>query len=75
MAKSDPGPSVTHPNRAARRHPEPFTGLAGAAAYLDTSPKTVRRLIASKRLPASRLNRTWKIRYADLDALIDAGAA
>jgi excisionase family DNA binding protein len=74
MAKPDPGPA-TRPNRATRRHPTPLTGLTGAASYLDVSPKTVRRLIASKRLPASRLNRIWKIRYADLDALIDDGAA
>ncbi|MCV7381459.1 helix-turn-helix domain-containing protein [Mycobacterium alsense] len=42
-----------------------------AAAYLDVDHKTIRRLIAAKRLPGYRLgNRIIKVKIADLDAVL-----
>ena len=47
--------------------------LAEAAALLDVSPRTLRRMIASGTLPVIRLrNRTSRIAETDLAALIDA---
>lgn len=67
----NPGPS---PNRKSRRHPgrQPaYVGIPEAAAYLDVDHKTIRRLIAAKRLPGYRLgNRIIKIKVADLDAVL-----
>jgi excisionase family DNA binding protein len=58
----------------ARRRPavQPaYLGILGAAVYLDGDHKTIRRLIASKRLAAWRLgNRIIKIKVADLDAVL-----
>lgn len=76
-------PSPATPNRAARRHPEKiqpaYTGVAGAATYLDVDPKTIRRLIYSGELPAYRLrNKVVKIKLADLEQVltrIPGGAA
>jgi excisionase family DNA binding protein len=70
---SHPLPEVG-PNRRTRRHPHlrpAYLGIPEAAAYLDVDHKTIRRLIASKRLPGYRLgNRIIKIKVSDLDAVL-----
>ncbi|OQZ89519.1 hypothetical protein BST11_16960 [Mycobacterium alsense] len=62
------------PNRRSRRQPEQrpaYLGIPEAAAYLDVDHKTIRRLIAAKRLPGYRLgNRIIKVKIADLDAVL-----
>lgn len=46
---------------------ELFT-VAQAADYLQVCEKTVRRLIKSNKLTASKIgNRTWRIRKEDID--------
>lgn len=61
-------------SRRHRRHPAvrpAYLGIPEAAAYLDVDHKTIRRLIASKRLPGYRLgNRIIKVKVADLDAVL-----
>lgn len=44
-----------------------------AAQHLNTSVRTVRRLIAAERLPAVRIGRLVRIRPADLAEMIAAG--
>ena len=68
-------PANTGPNRKTRRHPDraqrAYVGIDEAATYLDVTPKTVRRLIASEELAAYRLGkRLIKIRVADLESLL-----
>ena len=62
------------PNRRTRRNPgirPAYLGIPEAASYLDVDHKTIRRLIASKRLPGYRLgNRIIKIKVSDLDAVL-----
>ena len=38
-----------------------------AASYLRVCDKTVRRLIASKQLTASKVGRTWRIKREEID--------
>ena len=58
-------------SRAAASAPAPLaTNLHGAADYLAVSVSSVRRQIASGKLPAARLGHRLVIRYADLDALV-----
>ena len=40
-----------------------------AAAYLKTTPDTIRRLLRQRRLPAIKLGGTWRLRKSDLDEL------
>lgn len=40
-----------------------------AAAYLKTSPDTVKRLARAGRLPGVKLGHTWRFRRADLEDL------
>lgn len=60
--------------RKSRRHLSQrpaYLGIPEAAAYLDVDHKTIRRLIASKRLPGWRLgNRIIKVKVTDLDAVL-----
>ena len=45
------------------------------AKYLQLSDKTVRRLIADGRLPASKIsNRTWRVKPSDIDVYIQANS-
>lgn len=47
-----------------------YTGIAGAATYLSMSRSSIRRLIASGRLAATRLpTGSIRIRIADLESL------
>lgn len=51
---------------------ELFT-VAQAAEYLKVCDKTVRRMIASKELVASKVgSRSWRIRKDDIDAYLNA---
>ena len=51
---------------------ELFT-VAQAAEYLKVCDKTVRRMIASKELFASKVgSRSWRIRKDDIDAYLNA---
>lgn len=74
-AQSDISPNNA-PNRASRRREErgkqpAYLGIPEAAAYLDVDHKTIRRLIAAKRLAGYRLgNRIIKVKVADLDAVL-----
>ena len=76
MAISQLGSSLTvdNPNRKSRRNPDTqraYVGIPAAATYLDCDHKTVRRLIASGKLPAYRLGtRVIKVRISDLDAVL-----
>jgi len=71
-----PASSTAQPNRATRRHPvretqRAYVGIPEAATYLDVAPKTVRALIAARKLPAYRLgNRVLKVKLADLDGVL-----
>ena len=72
--KANPSPDrPSGPNRRTRRDEQfgrAYVGIPEAATYLDSSEKTVRRLIAAKRLPAYRLgNRVLKVKIADLDSV------
>jgi excisionase family DNA binding protein len=71
-SSSNPGSGSL--NRRSRRNPNQrpaYLGIPEAAAYLDVDHKTIRRLIAAKRLPGYRLgNRIIKIKVADLDAVL-----
>ena len=40
-----------------------------AAAYLKTTPDTIRRLLRQRRLPAIKLGGTWRLRKSDLDEM------
>jgi excisionase family DNA binding protein len=45
-----------------------------AARLIEMSPKTVLTLINTGRLPATRIGRTWRVRIADLHALVGGKA-
>lgn len=48
--------------------PDEIFTIAQAAEYLKVCDKTVRRLIKSNQLIASKIgNRSWRIRKADID--------
>lgn len=47
-----------------------FREVGYVAQTLLLSDEQVRRLIRSKRLPAVRLGRRWRVKHADLDAFI-----
>ncbi len=40
-----------------------------AAAYLKTTPDTIRRLLRQHRLPAMKLGGSWRLRKSDLDEM------
>ena len=77
MASPTANPSPRRPNgpnRRSRRDEQfgrAYVGIPEAATYLDSSTKTVRRLIAAARLPAYRLgNRVLKVKISDLDSVL-----
>lgn len=47
--------------------------VPAAAAYLDVSPRFIRRLVAERRLAFVKLGRHVRFEVADLDAFIDSG--
>lgn len=74
MAISPVGSALADSGRQRRRHPEPpraYVGIPEAATYLDVATKTIRRLIAEKKLPAYRLgNRVIKVKIVDLESVL-----
>jgi excisionase family DNA binding protein len=40
-------------------------------SYLNTTPRTIYRLIRSGELPAVRIGRQWRFRRSDLDAWVE----
>lgn len=42
------------------------------AEYLQVCDKTVRRLIASKQLPASKVGKAWRIKANDINEYMEA---
>ncbi|MBM3500173.1 MAG: helix-turn-helix domain-containing protein [Armatimonadetes bacterium] len=40
-----------------------------AAAYLRTTPDTIRRLLRQRRMPAMKLGGAWRLRKGDLDEM------
>ena len=71
---------TSRPNRAARRHPHApvpraYIGVSEAAAYLDLSEKTIRRLIDSGELTAYKYGpRVLRLKISDLDAVFTVKA-
>lgn len=55
--------------------PDPIAvSVETAAKMLDAPPATVTFWIRSGRLPAAKIGRAWRIRKADLDALLNSTA-
>lgn len=42
-------------------HPRPYVTVRALAAYLETDPRTILRLIAEGALEAVKVGRTWRI--------------
>jgi len=53
-------------NRAERRHPDGLFDFDGAAAFLSTSPRHVRRLWAERRLAGIKVGKAVRFTEADL---------
>ncbi|MDR1581655.1 MAG: helix-turn-helix domain-containing protein [Prevotellaceae bacterium] len=47
--------------------PNEIYTVAQTAQYLQVCDKTVRRLIESKKLIASKIGKSWRIRKSDID--------
>lgn len=45
--------------------------VAQAAEYLKVCEKTVRRLISSQELAASKVGKSWRIQKADIDKYLN----
>ena len=69
-AKPEPMAQAATPQVSADNLADLLT-RAEVAQYLRVSDRTVSRLIRTGQLPASRIGRTVRIRYADLLGLID----
>lgn len=50
-----------------------LTDIEGAASYLCTSPRHVRRLVAERRLAFIKVGGRVRFDYGDLDAFLAAG--
>ena len=67
-------PPPRSPNRATRRHPPTngqrgYVGITEAATYLGVTPKTVRKLTATREMAPYRLGtKMLRIKLADFDA-------
>lgn len=44
--------------------------IGQASLYLKVCDKTIRRLIKSEKLKASKVGRTWRIRKVDIDEFL-----
>lgn len=51
----------------------PYLTVAGAAAYLNTSVRFVRRLIAERRIAFHKVGSHVRIAVVDLEAFVQAG--
>ena len=56
------------------RFPEVMT-VEQAAEYLNLSDRTIRELLAVRRIPAARIGRVWRFRRRRLDEWLDNGGA
>jgi excisionase family DNA binding protein len=56
---------------AAKRSQNRLLSTEEVAELLAVTPKTVRRWIAERELPAVKLHRQWRIRATDLDRLLE----
>ena len=45
--------------------------VSQTAQYLQVCDKTVRRMIASSKLPAYKLGKSWRIKKIDIDKLFE----
>ena len=45
--------------------------ITQTAEYLQVCDKTVRRLIASKQLTASKIGKSWRIKASDIDEYME----
>ena len=58
--------------RQAERSGRPPVDLAGAADYLGTTPRHVRRLVTERRIPYVKIGRFTRLDPDDLDEWISA---
>jgi excisionase family DNA binding protein len=53
--------------------PDKLYTVAQAASYLQLSDKTIRRLISTKKLAASKVgDRVWRIKLSDIESYLKA---
>jgi excisionase family DNA binding protein len=61
------------------RHSDPerqaFLTTEEVLGYLNTTPRTIYRLIRNGELPAIRIGRQWRFRRADLDRWVERQSA
>ena len=61
------------------RHSDPerqaFLTTEEVLGYLNTTPRTIYRLIRNGELPAIRIGRQWRFRRADLDKWVERQSA
>ena len=57
------------------RERQPFLTTEQVLGYLNTTPRTIYRLIRNGELPAIRIGRQWRFRRADLDRWVERQAA
>jgi excisionase family DNA binding protein len=53
---------------------QPFLTTEQVLGYLNTTPRTIYRLIRNGELPAIRIGRQWRFRRADLDQWVERQA-
>lgn len=56
------------------RERQPFLTTEQVLGYLNTTPRTIYRLIRNGELPAIRIGRRWRFRRADLDQWVERQA-
>jgi excisionase family DNA binding protein len=56
------------------RERQPFLTTEQVLGYLNTTPRTIYRLIRNGELPAIRIGRQWRFRRADLDQWVERQA-
>ena len=55
--------------------PQELLTLAEAAAYLRVHRRTMSRLLQQRVVPGAKIGRQWRVRVADLDAVLAVGTA
>ena len=55
--------------------PQELLTLAEAAAYLRVHRRTMTRLLQQRVVPGTKIGRQWRVRMADLDAVLAGGTA
>jgi excisionase family DNA binding protein len=53
--------------------PQELLTLAEAAAYLRVHRRTMSRLLQQRVVPGAKIGRQWRVRVADLDAVLAGG--